>query len=89
MFCVYILFSETIQEYYCGQTSNLSQRLVQHNAGETSSNKRGIPWNLVGYLELETRAESMMLERKIKKRGIKRWLQIHQEKLKNLGHGGG
>jgi putative endonuclease len=71
MFCVYILFSETIQQYYCGQTANLSHRLEQHNAQETLSNKHGIPWNLVGYLELDTRAESMMLERKIKKEALK------------------
>ena len=82
MFCTYILFSETLQQYYCGQSNNLSYRLLQHNSGETLSNKHGIPWNLVGYLERETRAESMIMERKIKKRGIKRWLQDHQHELK-------
>jgi hypothetical protein len=42
----------------------------------------------MGYLECESRAESMILERKIKKRGIKRWLQSHQHKLKkNVGAG--
>jgi hypothetical protein len=46
--------------------------LKQHNKGETFSNKHGIPWALIGYLKVSTRSGSMILERKIKKRGIKR-----------------
>ena len=85
MICVYILFSENIQQYYCGQTNNIAYRLQQHNSGETLSNKHGIPWILIGYVEKASRSEAMILERQVKKRGIKRWLEDHKNELiKNI-----
>jgi putative endonuclease len=54
MFTVYILFSQTIQKYYTGQTQNLKNRIAEHNAGETKSIKNGIPWELVFIKYLET-----------------------------------
>ena len=74
MYFAYILYSATIEQYYCGQTNNLQLRLDDHNSGSTLSNKHGIPWVLVGFINCETRSEAMILEKKIKKRGIKRWL---------------
>ncbi|PCH68043.1 MAG: excinuclease ABC subunit C, partial [Bacteroidetes bacterium] len=32
MYFVYILFSETINKFYIGHTSNLSERLKKHNS---------------------------------------------------------
>ena len=81
MFYVYILFSESNDQFYCGQTDNIDYRLEQHNSGETESNKHGIPWLLVGYLMKETRSEAMILERQIKKRGMRRWLDKNYEEL--------
>lgn len=74
MYYVYILYSESIKEYYCGQTNDLFNRFARHNKGETQSIKHGIPWKLEGYIILVTRSESMRIEKQIKKRGIKRWL---------------
>ncbi len=81
MYFVYILFSESIQQFYCGQTYSIDFRLQQHNSGETLSNKHGVPWTLIGYLKLETRSEAMVIERRIKKRGIRRWLDEHRKEL--------
>jgi putative endonuclease len=81
MYYVYILYSSSIQQYYCGQTGELATRLIQHNSGLTLSNKHGIPWELVGFLYCETRSEAMKLERQIKKRGIKRWIENNQQKI--------
>jgi len=81
MFYVYILYSETIQKYYCGQTNNLVQRLHEHNSGFTLSNKHGLPWILIGFINSETRSDALILEKKIKKRGIKRWLENNQHRL--------
>ena len=78
MFIVYILHSQVVDEFYCGQTNDLQKRLLRHNSGETRSSKHGIPWNVVGYLSFETRSEAMNLEKAIKKRGIKRWLEQNQ-----------
>ena len=84
MFFVYILYSESVGQFYCGQTHDISFRLQQHNSGETLSNKHGIPWMLIGCLKFETRSEAMIMEKCIKKRGIKRWLEQHRNELDQL-----
>ena len=83
MYFVYIIYSEKLYQFYCGQSNDIDFRLKQHNNGETFSNKHGIPWTLIGYLKVSTRSEAMILERKIKKRGIKRWLDEHSKDLYN------
>ena len=79
MFQVYILQSESTGRYYCGQTDNLDRRLRQHNNPEhhgTKTTKRFVgPWRLVWTKGLATRADAMALEKSIKKRGIKRFLE--------------
>lgn len=75
MIVVYIIFSESKREYYVGQTNSIEIRLLKHNTGEVTSTKHGLPWKIVTTFELQTRTEAIKLERKIKKRGIKRYLQ--------------
>ena len=74
-YLVYILFSDTCKKFYTGQSDNFVNRLVEHNNGETKSIKVCIPWKLVWSKEVATRAEAMMLERKIKSRGAARFLK--------------
>ncbi len=71
---VYILFSERLGRYYVGQTSNFSKRLETHNKGGKTYTSKGIPWVLVKKYSCSSRSEAMQLEKKIKKRGIKRYL---------------
>jgi len=72
---VYILFSDTCKKFYTGQSENFVNRLEEHNNGETKSIKMCIPWKLVWSKQVATRAEAMMLERKIKSRGAARFLR--------------
>ena len=76
---VYILRSESMGRYYCGQTSNLAKRLAQHNDPEdrlTLTTKRFAgPWALVWSRGCPTRSEAMRLERAIKRRGTSRYLE--------------
>ena len=74
MFTVYILFSKSIAKYYSGHTQDLNNRLIEHNNGETTSVRNGIPWEIVWKIEVATRAEAMRIETKIKKRGAKRFI---------------
>jgi putative endonuclease len=76
MFTVYILFSQTIQKYYTGQTQNLKNRITEHNAGETKSIKNGIRWEVFFTKEVQTRKEAVALEKKIKMYGAQRFLKI-------------
>lgn len=43
MFFVYVIYSKKTDSYYCGQTSNLVNRILEHNSRETKSIKKGIP----------------------------------------------
>jgi putative endonuclease len=74
IFFVYILFSEKAEKYYTGHTQDIVNRLKEHNGGETSSLKTGIPWKLIWSDKCSSRSEAMKLENKIKKRGAKRFL---------------
>ncbi len=71
---VYILHSASINRFYTGHTQDIENRLREHNAGETASLRKGIPWVIVWQRKLESRAEAMALESKIKSRGAKRFL---------------
>jgi len=74
IYSVYILWSEILQQYYCGQTNDFADRFYRHNSGQSQSTCRGIPWILIKRIEISNRNEAMQLEKKIKKRGIGRYL---------------
>jgi putative endonuclease len=76
---VYILYSDSLSRYYAGITDNLDDRLRRHNSGYSKATKAGVPWVLVRVIPMETRGEAMRLERKIKSRGIRRYLDEHGE----------
>ncbi|MDH3321905.1 MAG: GIY-YIG nuclease family protein [Flavobacteriaceae bacterium] len=87
-YIVYILFSQKRSKYYVGQTHNINERFKRHNNGFVPSTKSGLPWELVLTLKVETRSEALKLEKKIKKRGIKRYLldnQLGEYHAKKLG----
>ena len=75
---VYILFSECKNRYYLGQTRDIEERLSRHNSGLVKSTKYGMPWKLVYTENVLNRSEALMLERRIKKRGAKRFIDNHK-----------
>ena len=68
---VYVLESEKDGRLYKGQTSNLTNRVQEHNSGKTKSTKGYVPWNLVYFEKFETR-EKAVLREKFLKTGIGR-----------------
>jgi putative endonuclease len=74
MYYTYILYSDVTHRYYTGQCQDLENRLSEHNAGETPSIKKGIPWKVVWYSQYATRSEAMKMEKMIKSRGAARFL---------------
>ena len=63
---VYILFSESIQKFYIGQTQNIEKRLLRHNACSEKYTSKGVPWELVWCTSKESRSDAIILERKLK-----------------------
>lgn len=49
MFYIYILESLKNNEIYIGYTSDLKNRLKEHNQGLNFSTKRYIPWKIIYY----------------------------------------
>ncbi|EKD78689.1 MAG: hypothetical protein ACD_41C00299G0014 [uncultured bacterium] len=49
MHYTYILYSKKSNNFYYGLTSNVHNRLVQHNLGEVFSTAPYRPWELVFY----------------------------------------
>ncbi|MCB9045380.1 MAG: GIY-YIG nuclease family protein [Chitinophagales bacterium] len=76
---VYILFSRSLQKYYAGISDDVQKRLREHNAGKGKFTSKGIPWDLITTIKCLSRSEAMLLEKKIKKRGIKRYLEDNIE----------
>ena len=67
MFSVYVLQSEKTGKYYIGYTSNIQQRLSEHNAGKTKSTRPYRPWSLVYYRDSSSKRAARQIELKIKK----------------------
>jgi len=74
MYYTYIIESETSGMYYCGQTKNLVDRLLRHNTNRSKATKGKGPWKLIRYYEFGSRSEAIILENKIKSRGIERFI---------------
>ncbi len=77
MYYLYILQSEIDFGYYIGITSNLEERLKEHNSGKTKSIKHRKPFKII-YTEsfsnkTEARKREIFLKKKLsrKKKNIK------------------
>jgi len=66
LFFVYILFSETHNRYYIGQTNNIDNRIERHNNGYEKSTSPYVPWKLIGTITKNSRSEAMILEKNLK-----------------------
>lgn len=69
MHWVYILCSTQDQTLYIGQTSNLRQRISDHNNGKSAATKLKLPWKLV-YLEAyASKQDALNREKRLKNFG--------------------
>jgi putative endonuclease len=66
MYFVYVLRSLATGRHYVGFTSDLVQRLGQHNSGITKSTKNRGPWELVYVEKFATRSEAKRREQYLK-----------------------
>ena len=63
---VYILYSESCDKFYKGQTSDLADRMNRHNLKQEQATKNGAPWTLVWSTSKSSRSEAVILEQKLK-----------------------
>jgi putative endonuclease len=64
---VYLLQSESVAgQRYVGVTSDLKQRLADHNAGKSPHTSKYLPWKLVAYIAFADEQKAEMFERYLK-----------------------
>jgi putative endonuclease len=63
---VYILYSESLDMFYKGQTSDLPHRISRHNMKLEKATQNGVPWILLWSTNKSTRSSAILLEQKLK-----------------------
>ncbi|TAK96239.1 GIY-YIG nuclease family protein [Patescibacteria group bacterium] len=76
MFYVYIIESLGTGNLYFGFTSNLKKRIVEHNAGLSSSTKRYAPWKLIYYEACVDKKDAVRREGYLKTSGGRRMIKL-------------
>ena len=71
---VYILQSETDYTYYVGFTSNLEERVNEHNFGSTRYTSKKRPWKLVYQERFSTEREARKRELAIKRKKSRKYI---------------
>lgn len=66
MYYVYLLKSIKDKRLYIGYTSNLKERLKQHNKGKIFSTRKRIPFFLVYYEAFASQKDALMREKQLK-----------------------
>ena len=66
MYTVYILYAVNFDKFYVGQTDDMDDRIRRHNGGYNLSTKPYRPWIIKLTIPKATRADAMLLERKLK-----------------------
>ena len=69
MFYIYILYSQSADKFYIGQTPDVQKRLREHNSSVEKSKytAKYIPWELSLYFQVnDNRADAMKVEKFIK-----------------------
>jgi putative endonuclease len=66
MHYVYILKSINHDQIYTGLTSNLKNRVSDHNSGKSSHTRKFKPWKLVTYIAFSEKETAESFERYLK-----------------------
>jgi predicted GIY-YIG superfamily endonuclease len=67
MFYVYLLESDASPtQRYLGLTTDLKQRLAEHNAGKSPHTSKFRPWRLITYVAFSDQAKATAFERYLK-----------------------
>jgi putative endonuclease len=72
---VYILLSQKDGKFYTGYTSNLGERVIEHNSGKVASTRNRIPLDLVYFEGCFNQADALHREKYLKTTYGKRYIK--------------
>ena len=75
-FYLYIIYSPSLDQYYVGQTHNLSDRLFRHKNSGSKSTQKVSDWTLVFSEQYLTRSEAILREKEIKRKKCRRYIEF-------------
>lgn len=67
MYTVYILYSERINKYYIGSSSNVQDRLRKHNNASKGFTNTGRPWIIVYIESFDNKKDAENREKQLKR----------------------
>ncbi len=67
MYSVYIIYSEKLDKYYIGYSSNVTDRLIKHNRKSKGFSNSGRPWKIIYTESFNNKKEAMIRESELKK----------------------
>ena len=86
-YCVYILYSASLDKYYVGRTENLELRLQYHNDPIESRKftAKGLPWILATSLPCQSLQHAIKLEQFVKRMKSRKFIEslINDELLRH------
>ena len=74
-FTVYIIFSQKLNRYYVGYTSDLGKRIIEHNSGISTFTSKAIDWQIMVTEEFESREGAHKREMEIKKKKSRKYIE--------------
>ena len=74
-FYVYILYSQTIDQYYIGHTENIADRIFRHTNSGSKSTKKANDWEVKYTEEFISRQEAMKRELSIKNKKSRKYIE--------------
>jgi len=66
MYSVYIIYSEKLDKYYIGYSTDVKNRLLKHNRKSKGFSSLGRPWVLAFQESFKTKREAMSREIQLK-----------------------
>ena len=72
---VYILYSEKLNKFYVGSTTDIERRLLEHNRGKEKFTKTGMPWLLVYNESFDLLIDARKREIQIKKQKSRKYIE--------------
>ncbi|MCE7936350.1 GIY-YIG nuclease family protein [Candidatus Saccharibacteria bacterium CPR2] len=81
MFCVYVLRSETNNQFYTGYTADLRKRFLQHTEGKSTYTKNRGPYQLIYYEACLNNKDALARERYLKSGMGKRYLNNRMKRF--------